>query len=76
MKKIFAILKTIVDGSKIGGWVRAGVAVGAGYIAAKLTGSFGELFGHAGFVEALSVVMSSIAVALWSQATKETPPAP
>jgi hypothetical protein len=74
---MMSIIKSLVDASKLGGWIRAGVAAGAGYAAAKMSGDFATLFSNPEFVGGLSVVLSGIAVAVWSQIVKDkTPPAP
>jgi hypothetical protein len=62
------LLATLVDGSKLGGWVRAGVASGLCMLIAHLP-VLKDILDPA-TQNALGVVVSGIAVGLWSHFVK------
>lgn len=70
------VLKALIDADKLGGWTRAGVAVAAGWAAAHFHGDLAAMFQDTQFTEALSVVLGTVVVAVWSQVAKNkaTPP--
>lgn len=70
-----SFLKMFVDSSKLGGWVRAGVASGLGLAIAKWPVLSGYL--DPATQNALGVAASGIAVGIWSHLAKTvTPPIP
>lgn len=68
------VIKAVVSADKLGGWTRAAVAAGAGWATAHFHGDVAAVFANEQFVEALGIVLSTVLVAVWSQAVKAKAP--
>lgn len=70
MNAILNIVTAVVNADKLGGWTRSIVAVAGGWAAAHFHGEIGAIFADPTFSESLGVVVSTLAVAMWSQFAK------
>lgn len=64
----FSFVTQFIDATKVGGWVRAGVAAGLGVAIGKWPGLSGVL--DPATQQAIGVAVAAVVVGVWSQLTK------
>jgi hypothetical protein len=68
---MLSFITSIIDGSKVGGYVRAGVAAALGFISTKyLANTFLAGVLSPDVINSIALAASTLAVGYWSQLTK------
>jgi hypothetical protein len=73
MNDLVKLLVNSLNGTKVGGWVRASVAAGLGAVAVAFGGEIGEWVKAAltpEVITGIAVAVSAAVVGIWSQVTK------